>query len=316
MPAPIVERIVAFCARNAISIVVLALIAGALCGFYVAGHFAMNSDAESLISAQTSWRKRNIAFDAEFPQLGNTVDIVIDGATAELAERGAAELTVALKNRADLFHNVRTPGGGGFFSREGLLFLPVQQVRTTTRQLIAAQPFLGALAADPSLRGIMDSLATALEGVKRGQAKLESLERPIAVFEDTLARTAAGEPAFLAWRSLVTGERPTLLETRKFIEAQPHLDFQSLTPGNRATDVVRSFVRLLHLTPDTGVKVRLTGPVPMADEEFGTIKERALLTSVLMLIGVLAMLWLAVRSVRLILAILLTVLVGLTVTAG
>ncbi|PYK31656.1 MAG: hypothetical protein DME57_02925 [Verrucomicrobia bacterium] len=54
MPAPVVERIVAFCARNAISIVVLALIAGLLCGFYVAGHFAMNSDAESLISATRS----------------------------------------------------------------------------------------------------------------------------------------------------------------------------------------------------------------------------------------------------------------------
>ena len=41
-----------------------------------------------------------------------------------------------------------------------------------------------------------------------------------------------------------------------------------------------------------------------------------MLTIVLMLIGVLAMLWLAVRSVRLIFAILLTVLIGLTVTAG
>src|SRR5438270_5693023 len=135
MPAPVVERIVAFCARNAIAVLVLALIAGLLCGFYVAGHFAMNSDAASLISAQTSWRKRNAAFDAQFPQLGNTVDIVIDGATPELAERGAAELTAALKNRADLFHNVRTPGGGDFFSHEGLLFLPVVQVRTITQQL-------------------------------------------------------------------------------------------------------------------------------------------------------------------------------------
>ena len=219
--ATIIERIVAFCARNAGVVVLLALVAGLLSGFYSATHFAMNSDPESLISSQTSWRKRNIAFDAEFPQLGNTIDVVIDGATPDLAERGSEELVAELEKRPKLFHNVRRPGGGPFFAHEGLLFLPPERVKQTTAQLIAAQPFLGALAADPSLRGVMDSLATALEGVKRGQATLVSLERPIVLFGDAIARTAAGKPAFLAWQSLVTGEKPTLLETRRFTATSP-----------------------------------------------------------------------------------------------
>src|SRR5205085_7287896 len=143
-----------------------------------------------------------------------------------------------------------------------------------------------------------------------------SLQRPIVLYGHAIARTTAGKPAFHAWQSLVTGEKPTLLETRRFIEAQPQLEFDSLTPGNRATDAIRSLVRQLHLTPDHGVRVRLTGPVPMADEEFGTIRERALLMTVLMLAGVLAMLWLAVRAFRLIFAILLTVFTGLVVTAA
>jgi hopanoid biosynthesis associated RND transporter like protein HpnN len=317
MPAaPIVERIVAFCARNAALVVLLALFVGIISAVYSATHFGMNSDPESLISSQTSWRKRNIAFDAQFPQLGNTIVVVIDGATPELAARGADELAGELLKRPKLFHNVRSPGGGSFFNHEGLLFLPVERVKQTTAQLIAAQPFLGALANDPSLRGVMDSLATALEGVKRGQAKLESLERPIVLFGHTLAETIAHKPSFLAWQSLLTGERPTTLETRRFIETQPQLDFNSLTPGNRATDAIRAMVRDLQLTPDRGVRVRLTGPVPMADEEFATIKDRALLMMVLMLAGVLAMLWLAVRVFRLIFAILLTVFVGLVVTAA
>src|SRR5438105_481386 len=216
MPAAsIVERIVAFCARNAGLVVLLALIAGLVSAFYSATHFAMNSDPESLISSQTSWRKRNIAFDAEFPQLGNTIDIVIDGATPELAARGADELANELQKRPKLFHNVRRPGGGPFFAHEGLLFLPLRQLKETTAQLIAAQPFLGALASDPSLRGVVDSLATALEGVKRGRVELASLARPIAAFSDTIARTTEGKPAFLAWQALLTGQRPTQLETRR-----------------------------------------------------------------------------------------------------
>jgi len=316
MPAPVVEQIVGFCARRARLVVAVALLLGFLSALYGATHFAMNTNAESLISQQTTWRKRLAVYDAEFPQLSNTIVVVVDGATPELAERGAAQLSAAFGARHDLFRNVRRPDGGDFFAHEGMLFLPIEQVKTATRQMIAAQPFLGALASDPSLRGIMDSLSTALEGVKRGQAKLASLEHPIAAFSSTLSGVVSARSAFLPWRSLITGAPPTMLETRHFIETQPLLDYHALTPGKRATDAIRALARNLHLTPDAGVRIRLTGPVPMADEEFSTIKDRAGLMVTLMMLGVLTMLWLALRSFRLILAILLTVFVGLAMTAA
>ena len=316
MPAPIVERIVAFCARYPFLVLAAALLLGILCGIYSASHFAMNTDPAALISAQTTWRKREAVYDANFPQFSNTIDIVIDGATPELAERGTAALAGAMAPHHELFLNVRRPDVPSFFTREGLLYLPLGEVRTTTQQLIKSQPFLGALATDPSLRGIMDSLTTALEGVKRGQASLGSLAAPITSFADTLSGVAAGRPSFLAWRSLLTGQKPGLLETRRFIEAQPRLDYQALEPGQRATDAIRGLVRKLDLTPDQGVRVRLTGPVPMADEEFSTIKDRAGLMLGLMMAGVFAMLWLAVRSAGLIFAILLTMFIGLAMTAA
>jgi len=316
MPAPIVERIVAFCARYPGLVLAVAILLGILAGIYSATHFAMNTDPAALISAQTTWRKREAVYDANFPQFNNTIDIVVDGATPEMAERAAAALDAAMAPRRDLFLSVRRPDGSSFFARDGLLFLPLADVRTTTQQLIKSQPFLGALASDPSLRGIMDSLSTALEGVKRGQASLDSLNGPITSFANTLSDVAAGKPAFLAWRSLLTGEKPGLLETRRFIEAQPRLDYQALEPGRRATDAIRAFIRKLNLTPDQGVRVRLTGPVPLADEEFSTIKDRAGLMLGLMMAGVFAMLWLAVRSAGLIFAILLTMFIGLAMTAA
>ncbi|MGH6890040.1 MAG: MMPL family transporter [Rhizomicrobium sp.] len=316
MPAPIVERIVGFCARYAGAVVAASLLAGIAAGIYSAAHFAMNTDPNSLISAQTTWRKRAAAYDAAFPQFTNTIDIVVDGATPEVAERAAAALAGAMSARRDLFLSVRRPDDGAFFAHDGLLLLPLDQVRATTGQLIASQPFLGALASDPSLRGIMDSLSTALEGVKRGQASLASLNGPMTAFAKTLSGVAAGKPTFLAWRSLLTGEKPGPLETRRFIEAQPRLDYKAIEPGLRGTDAIRVLVRKLHLEPAEGVRVRLTGPVPMSDEEFSTIKDRAVLMLSLMMAGVFLMLWLAVRSARLIFAILVTMFVGLGLTTA
>ncbi len=176
--------------------------------------------------------------------------------------------------------------------------------------MIAAQPFLGPLAADPSLRGVMDAMATALQGVARGQAKLEQLQRPIEGLNRTLGAVAHGQKAFLSWRQLITGAQPSRQETRRFIEVKPALDFAALEPGADASDAIRAAAVRLHLTPDNGVRVRLTGPVPLSDEEFATLADRALLMGGAMMAAVLATLWLAVRSFKIIFCILVTLFTG------
>jgi hopanoid biosynthesis associated RND transporter like protein HpnN len=316
MPTSIIERIVGLCARYAGVVALAAVLFGVICGEFSATHFSLNSNADSLISPTTSWRKLQAAYDADFPQQNNLTVVVIDGATPERAEAAAAGLTAALEKRKDLFYSVRRPDGGPFFAHEGMLFLPLDTVKETSRQLIAAQPFLGGLAADPSLRGVMNNLATALQGVAHGQGSIDRLRAPISAFSKTLDGVVSGRPSFLSWRSLVTGQRPVKQELRRFIQIQPKLDFTSLTPGGRASAAIRAAANRLNLTPAEGVRVRLTGPVPMADDEFITLAERAPLMATLMMLAVLTMLWMAVRSFRLIFAILLTVFVGLAITTA
>jgi hopanoid biosynthesis associated RND transporter like protein HpnN len=56
--------------------------------------------------------------------------------------------------------------------------------------------------------------------------------------------------------------------------------------------------------------------VPLADEEFATLAEGAALNAIVTMLIVVALLWLALRSARLIVAILATLLVGMAVTAA
>ena len=62
--------------------------------------------------------------------------------------------------------------------------------------------------------------------------------------------------------------------------------------------------------------MRLTGPVAMADEEFATIKEGAVRNGVITVAIVLFILWLALRSGKLILAVFVNLFVGLAMTAA
>src|SRR5882672_2662884 len=114
-------------------------------------------------------------FDAAFPQRGSLTLIVIDGVTPERATEAADALKSALAERKELFPTVRDIQGDAFFAHDSLLLLSPEEVRDTTQHIIAAQPSLAPLAADPSLRGIMESFTTALQGIANGQGKLDDL---------------------------------------------------------------------------------------------------------------------------------------------
>lgn len=309
----LIETVVGLCCRQARVVVAAFLLAALGAGFYTAQNFRIDTDSTKLISPKLDWRKREARFDALFPQQNNLILVVIDGATPELAQHAQASLAARLGERKKLFPIVRQAGGGPFFLQNGLLFFPRADVDKTMQQMIAAQPFLGGLAADPSLRGVMDSLSTALTGVQQGQAKLEQIDRPMKAFADTLGKVEKGDRTWLSWQSLVTGNTDAA-RLRSFIEVQPALDFDALSPGAAATDAIRKAARDLELTPDNGVRIRLTGPVPLSDEEFATLAERADLMGVLMMLAVTLTLWLAVKSFRIIFCILVALVTGLALT--
>jgi hypothetical protein len=197
-----------------------------------------------------------------------------------------------------------------------LLFEPTADVKTSMDRLIAAEPFLGPMAADPSLRGLMSSLTTALQGVSAGQAQLAALATPMTRLADTLEGLEAGKAPTFSWRTLITGGKADPRELRKIILVSPRLDYAQLRPGAAASAKIRADARALGLTPASGVTVRLTGPVPLEDEEFGTLAERALPITIVAVAAIVLMLWLAVRSAKVIAAILITTLTGLGVAAA
>ena len=316
MGTSLVGRIVAVSIRHSLIVLLATLAATAAALVHLAQNFAMTAETSQLISPKLEWRKRGIEFDKAFPQLQNLTMIVVDGATPELADDGAKRLASALQQRPDLFHNVRQPDGGRFFERNGLLLLPMDDVRSVTDALIKVQPLLSALAADPSLAGAMKMLNVTLLGIDSGDVKLKDIEPQLKALTGTFEKAVAGEPAYFSWRTLVTGDAPDLGDTRRLILVQPEMDYGQLQPGQGASDAIRAMARSLKLDPAHGVTVRLTGQVPLADEEFASLADDAGLITVAMATALVGILWLAVRSTRITIAILCTTLIGLVITAA
>ncbi len=313
----IVSRIVGATCRFPHLTLLIGLAMTATAAAYCAANFAITTDISKLISPHLDWQQRDRQMNAAFPQHSDTIEIVVDGDTQELAEAAAQRLMAALdQSKPKPIAMVRQRGAGPFFERNGLLYLSLDEIQRTTEGLIRAQPILGTLAADPTLNGLGKALAFVPAGVEADRATLSQFEKPLKVLSAAIDERLAGKTTVLSWGELLSEDAPSPQDRRRFIQVKPVLDFTDLQPGAAATDAIRATVKRLELTPDKGIRVRLTGPVPLVDEEFGSVADGAALNGVLTVVAVLVILWLALRSWRIMVAVLVSLFAGLALTAA
>ncbi|WP_395666620.1 MMPL family transporter [Methylocella sp.] len=312
----IVVAIVEFCRRFKWPVVALSALATAYCGWYAANNFNINTNTNDFMSADLPWRQNLIAMDKAFPHRADQIVVVIDGKTPEIAEEATQRLAEKLRERPDMFTFVLRPDGGPFFNRNGLLYLPVEEVRNTVDGLFKAQPFLSVLASDQSLRGVSDAFSFINRGVRSGAGTYDDFDRPLVALNGALDGVLKGEPTFFSWRGLLTGAAPDPRELRRFIQVKAKLDYSDLQPGAKPSAFIRESFAQMGFSPETGARLRLTGLVPLADEEFATLEEGAGLNGAITALIVLFIIWRALRAPSIVLAVAYTVVVGLAVTAA
>jgi len=311
-----VARLVRLSTRHAWLVIPGFLIAAVFAGFYLTRHIAIDTDSSKLLSSSLPWRQQEIKLNDLFPQRTDRIIAVVDATTPEGAEEASSALADALASQPNAIRTATRPGGGEFFARNGILFKSVDEVRSDMAQLIKAEPFLGTLAADPTLHGVLGAISQSIEGVRLGKTTLEGMRPAVTAIADALDSVAQGKHPAFSWRRLITGHAPEPSELRRFVNIQPILNYGDLQPGGQATKAIRATIARLGLTPERGVRVRLTGSVALSDEEFATVADGAALNGVVTIVVVLLLLWLALKQARIVLAVLVNLAVGLTFTAA
>src|SRR6516225_611986 len=307
-------RTVEFCTRRAWWVIVLSLALAVASTVYTARHFAIKTDVTDLFPHDLPWTQRAFEYMRSFPQ--PDIMVVVEAPTPELVEGATAKLVAALTARRDAIRAVHQPQTGEFFERNGLLYLPTGEVERITNGLLQADPLLQKLAADPSLRGSLSALSLGLMGVQYGQLKLDDLTRPMSIAADTVSEAPAGRPASFSWQVLASGKPAEPQELRRFIEVEPVLDFTTREPGRAATNVITQTAETLDRSGSYQAHVRLTGLVPINDDGFATLKHHWALNVAVTVFAVLVILWLALHSLRIIVAVAVSLIVGLPVTAA
>ncbi len=312
----LIEPIAAAAARRALPVVIMGILIGALCVFAAYERLGVSTDTDQLFSDTLPWRQKDIAFSRDFPQFKDLIVALVDATTPEIADQTAADLAAVVAKDHAHFKDVRRPDASPYLEQNGLMFLESKQLTDILEATIDAQPFLGQLTADPSARGLFAALSLIGLGLEKGQADLTGYAPSLDAFHRALSGALAGKPVPLSWETLLAGSLASQAGQYRFVLVHPKLDYEALEPGGDATDVLRARIAELEFVRAGLAHVRLTGDVALSDEEFSTVAQGAAWGTVGSLALVLVWLVLAVKSWRLIVPILFTLIVGLLMTTG
>jgi len=300
--------------RHARTVAIGILLATLATGIYVARNLDINTSDSDMLSAELPFRQNAIAVDKAFPQLSDNLAVVLDGLNPDKLADATERLLGELRKHEDVLGTPFNAAAEPLFRKNGLLYKNADELASLLDKLVAAQPFLGRLWSDPTMVGVFGAIELVLnESDGTGAIAANDLFAEIA---KTITAEAQGRSNVMSWRRLFADERDTGKPQFQTIILHPRLNYGSLGPGGAAIDMVRGIVRDLDLERDYGVRVRMTGSVALEYDELDTLRQNMGLASLLSFVFVGILLVWGMRSGILVGSTLITLFVGLVLTAG
>ncbi len=299
--------------RTAMVVVLVTICFTMAAGWYVISHFKINTNTSDMLSRDLPFRKLSEELDTAFPQFSDTLMIVIDGETPDLADQATLRLADRLRRLPNLFGAVHDPAGDSFFHRHSLLYMDITALERLSDRLARAQPFLSTLSREPTLKGLADILVLALgeESNMAGRVAALPILRQMAVVVEALAK---GQFARLNWERVMQG-RDAASSQRRVLMVQPPLDFTTLHPARPTMVALQVMAIELNMTPAHGVQVRLTGSVALAEEELESVETSIGFANIASIALVITILIIGIKVKRFVFSILFTLIVGLILTS-
>ena len=306
-------RWAAFAYKNAAWVILAAILTVFTSINYIANNLGVHTDTTEMLSEELPFRINHERYKVEFPQYKDTMILALDAQTPEQTYTAAKRLTTVLKQDTVHIYNAYFFSGDPFLERNGLLYKSIPELENITDRLAAAQPLISRIADDPTLYTFANVLTEAINELRTG--RVLDLAPVLDSVSATLNAQLAGTPRSLSWQALFTGDMQKD-SYQELILVRPKLDFSQLFAAEEPIAAVREAANATGITDEATESLRITGSVALAFDELNSAMHGAQDAGVLALVLVAAVLFLALRASGAVVAVLLSLILGLILTAA
>jgi predicted RND superfamily exporter protein len=284
-----VNRFISYILRFPKLTLFLVLSLTALCAWYGQQHFKMNADLSSLVKQEGQWVENLATLDRTFPDTGNVVLLITSNTDPQLKQH-VDDLSDALAKEA-LFKEVFAPSSLSWFQQYSLGFLSdtefLHLLKTAQDEI---EPAVQA-ARGQNIKQYFGSLDT------QEQASLGPL-------------LSAIDSKVVDWQQLLKANISIPKAFAITIVAQP--DDAAKEPNRAIIETIHRIIESQNLPSD--IKVQITGQAALDFDEIADANNSIAIAGSASLLGLVLILAIGIRSLRVILACYVTVLVGLVWT--
>jgi uncharacterized protein len=317
------SRLFAFVARRPRLILALALLFSIASVVYTRQNMEFLTARNDLMPQNAPFQVDYRAYTREFGDQEEIV-VVIESADAEKATRFGDALFERLNREKGVFREVFYPGGLPFFRKNGLLFMPLEDIKNLRSTLTMAAPVLKDLAASPSVQTLFTSLTGQIDGylAKRDSASLRSLIFMLSTLDKGF-KSFDGKTSGLTMDSFLKGSndgKPSLLESagkQQVITILPVKDESSFVASEKAIKAVRAAMDETLKKPEfTGITTGLTGVPVLEYEEMSSSQRDMEIATVLSLTLTVVLLLFAFSGLLNVVAAIVSLIVGICLSFG
>ncbi|MDD2335608.1 MAG: MMPL family transporter [Geobacteraceae bacterium] len=317
-------------ARFPLVLVIFALVLSALSIVYTRNNLEFLTGRDDLMPKNSQFHRDYREYRQEFGDQEDIV-VVIESDDPEKAGRFGQELYERLMKKREVFREVFYPNGLPFFQKNGLLFMPYDDLVALRDNLVKAKPILQELSASPSVQTLFTSLTSQMDsymattpGSPGSQEQLASLtfmlEKLGTGFEQ-FSKPGGGafslDSFFLGSGS--DGKESALAKAarQQIITILPVKDSGSFVPAEKAIAAVRAELKTVAADPSfAGVKAGLTGVPVLEYEEMATSQRDITVATILSVVLTIILLLFAFRGIGNAFAAMVSLLVAIALSFG
>ncbi len=316
-------RLFAFVAKRPRLVLGLALLLSVASVIYTKQNMEFLTGRDDLMPRNAPFQVNYRAYTREFGDQEEIV-AVVESDDAEKSTRAADALYRRLQQEKGVFREVFYPGGLPFFRKNGLLFMPLDDLGRLRHTLTMAGPVLKDLAAAPSVQTLFTSLTNQIDGyLKTGDpAALESLTFMLTTLDKGF-KAFDGKTSGLSMDSFLKGGgdgKPSILESagkQQVITMLPIKEQESFMASERPIKAARGALNDILKKPEfKGITAGLTGVPVLEYEEMATSQRDMGIATVLSLSLTVILLLFAFRGVLNVIAAMVSLIVGICLSFG
>lgn len=312
----ILDKWILFVFRHALWVLLFFVVLSTASCYFTWTHIGINTNTDDMLSTDLPYRQIRKDYFKSFPYHNDMILLVIDAKSNKPLQIASRQLADSLRQHSSMFNTVFVAGADNYFYLHRMLYLDETKFIRFSRDLLSNSTLLAKLQQRTSASVLLNELANPTDNQTPPHNSILTniIQQTIQVVE----QQRSDSPVIVDWNNVLTGSQTpsTNNPAQQLIILEPTEKYRDVLTVGEAFSLIRQTASKLNISPKNDMQLRITGSLAMAEAELFSVSQGMGFAGMMALSLVVILLWFGSRSFKILAFSFISLIIGLSLTAG